>query len=94
MQNQKSDDSRSQFAIRFPRMRRVCLRIFGIMRRCKMAFWNLLHRSRKSDAERFLEEPWMVGISGIVRKSHQEGSVTVIDDIDITDVSFLRGTDD
>lgn len=88
MQNQKSDDSQSQFAIKFPRTHRACLRIFGSMRRCTMAFWSLRHRSRKSDAERFLEEPWSVGIGGIVRKSHKEGNVTVLDEIDITDVSF------
>ncbi len=61
-----------------------------------MAFWSTLHRSPKSDLERFVEQPWSVGIEGVVRRSHQEGDVTVIDEIELTgaSISILRGTDD
>ncbi|KKM13830.1 hypothetical protein LCGC14_1712240 [marine sediment metagenome] len=57
-------------------------------------FWSFRRSTQKSDLERFVEEPWSLGIEGTVRRSHQEGDVTVIDEIDLTGVSLLRGSDD
>ena len=56
----------------------------------------MIHRLEKSDLERFVEQPWSMGIEGVVRRSHKEGDVTVIDEIELTgaSISTLRGTDD
>jgi hypothetical protein len=57
-------------------------------------FWSFRRRTQKSDLERFVEEPWSMGIEGTVRRSHQEGGVTVIDEIDLTGVSIVKGPGD
>ena len=59
-----------------------------------VTFWNSRRTTQKSDLERFVEQPWSIGIEGVVRRSHQEGDVTVIDEIYLTGASIVKGSGD
>jgi len=96
MQSQKFGDSQTPSTTRSWGMRRACLRIWKRVVSWWTDFLSSRRTTRKSDLEWFVEQPWSVGIEGIVRRSHQEDAVRVIDEIELTGVSIstLRGTDD